>query len=366
MQFNLYIFNQLLKSAVALLVVLMSIIWLFQTIRLLELIVNRGAGAGEFLLMSVASMPLWLMIAVPISCFISVNWVFNRILADRELLVMQSVGLSPLQLAKAPIALGLLMTGFLAVNSVYILPASFGVYKDLQFKLRNSIPDILLRDGVFIDVVDGMTMFIGTREDNDVMRDIFIYDARIDDRIITMTAESGQFMENATPPTLVLRNGERSERSPAGKSGAVLLFETHSLRITRDNDGPGQRSSIDMNEDSITNLFSPDKSASPIYFPYRYAEGHYRIASPLLALALCLLPAAIILRGQIRRDLWSRRAFTNISACILVIIFLVMARSTVSNNVGLWPLLYLSVAVPIGAGFWLLRPRPIPTKEVMT
>ncbi|MGB1866476.1 MAG: LptF/LptG family permease, partial [Candidatus Puniceispirillaceae bacterium] len=66
--------------------VLISIIWLFQSIRLLEFVVDKGASVGEFFAMSVASMPLWLMIAIPISGFISINWVFSRILSDRELL----------------------------------------------------------------------------------------------------------------------------------------------------------------------------------------------------------------------------------------------------------------------------------------
>ena len=254
MQFNLYIFNQLLRTTLALTSVLVGIIWLFQTIRILELVVNRGAAVGDFLIMSVASMPLWLMIAIPISGFIAVNWVFSRILADRELLVMQSIGLSPLQLAKAPIALGILLTTFLAVNTVYILPTSFGVYKDLQFKLRNSIPTILLRDGVFIEVVDDMTMFIGSRDDNDIMRDLFIHDARIGDRIITMTAQSGEFIERDGSPTLILQNGERSERNAEGQSGAVLLFDTHSVTITRNSSQQTERATIDINEDSISNL----------------------------------------------------------------------------------------------------------------
>ena len=117
MQFNLYIFNQLFRTCMALITVLISIIWLFQSIRLLEFVVDKGASVGDFFAMSVAAMPLWLMITVPISGFIAVNWVFNRILADRELTVMQAVGLSPFQLAKAPIALGLLLSAFLVVNS---------------------------------------------------------------------------------------------------------------------------------------------------------------------------------------------------------------------------------------------------------
>jgi lipopolysaccharide export system permease protein len=355
MLFNLYIFRQLLKSTLALVVVLMSIIWLFHAIRALEFIVNRGAGASDFLIMSVASMPLWLIIAVPISGFIAINWVFNRILAERELLVMQTVGLSPMQLAKAPVALGIILTSFLSLNSAFILPTSFGVYKDLQFKLRNTIPTILLRDGVFIDVVNGMTMLIGRRDNNNVMHDVFIYDARINDRIITMTAKNAQFMDNTTTPTLVLHDGERSERNPTGKNGAVLLFETHSLKITRNTDAPAERTYVDMNEDSISDLLSLEKATSADNFTKRYAEGHYRIASPFLGLALCLLSASVILRGQIRRDLWSRRAVTNISGCIAVIIGVVLARSLTSNNSEMWPLIHASVIIPIAISIWIIR-----------
>ena len=355
MQFNLYIFNQLLRTTLALTLVLVGIIWLFQTIRILELVVNRGAAVGDFLVMSVASMPLWLMIAIPISGFIAVNWVFSRILADRELLVMQSIGLSPLQLAKAPIALGILLTTFLAVNTVYILPTSFGVYKNLQFKLRNNIPTILLRDGVFIEVVDDMTMFIGSWDDNDIMRDLFIHDARITDRIITMTAKSGEFFERDGSPTLILQNGERSERNAEGQSGAVLLFDTHSVTITRNSSQQTERATIDINEDSISNLLSPDAAHSPQYYLQRHAEGHYRIASPWLGLGLALLSAAIILRGQIRRDLWTRRASLNIGACVLVIVTVVVSRGWVTNNANLWPFIHLSVLAPIIIAFWLLR-----------
>ena len=364
MQFNLYIFNQLFRTTLALTSVLVGIIWLFQTIKILELLVNRGAAVGDFLLMSIASMPLWLMIAIPISGFIAVNWVFNRILADRELLVMQSIGLSPLQLARAPIALGVILTAFLVFNSVYLLPTSFGAYKDLQFKLRNGIPTIFLREGVFIEVVNNMTMFIGDRDNNDVMRDIFIHDARIQDRIITITAEAGEFIDRNGIPTLVLQNGERSERNAEGQSGALLLFDSHSVTITRTTNQPTKRSVIDINEDTIGNLLSPEAAPLPQYYLQRNAEGHYRIASPFLGLGLVLLSAAIILRGQIRRDLWGRRATTNILACVLVIIMVVISRGLVTNNANLWPLLHLSVLVPIILSLWFLRSGNIAKKTI--
>ena len=208
---------------------------------------------------------------------------------------------------------------------------------------------------MFIEVVDDMTMFIGSRADDDIMRDLFIHDARIADRIITMTAQSGEFIERDGSPTLILQNGERSERNAEGQSGAVLLFDTHSVTITRNSSQQTERATIDINEDSISNLLSPDAAQSPQYYLQRHAEGHYRIASPWLGLGLALLSAAIILRGQIRRDLWTRRASLNIGGCVLVIIAVVISRGWVTNNANLWPFIHLSVLAPIIIAFWLLR-----------
>ena len=146
-------------------------------------------------------------------------------------------------------------------------------------------------------------MFIGARDNNDAMKDIFIHDARINDRIIAMTAESGEFIDHNGSPKLILQNGERSERNNEGQSGAILLFDTHSVTITRINNQPTERATIDINEDTISNLLSPEAAFSPRYFLQRHAEGHYRIASPWLGLGLVLLSTAIILRGRFG-DLW--------------------------------------------------------------
>ncbi|MEK9962610.1 MAG: LptF/LptG family permease, partial [Rhodobiaceae bacterium] len=129
MQFDRYLFAQMIRTSIAVSITLVGIMWLFQTIRILEVVINRGAPVSEFLLMSVTVIPLWLTIAVPIGAFIGVTWVFHRAVADRELLVMQASGMSALQLARAPIALGILLSTALMLNSTILLPMSFGVYK---------------------------------------------------------------------------------------------------------------------------------------------------------------------------------------------------------------------------------------------
>ena len=357
MQFNIYIFNQLFRATCVISMVLIGIMWLFQTIKLLELVVNKGAPIYDFLLMSITVIPLWLTIALPIAGFVAVNWVFHRILADRELTVMQAIGLSPVQLAKAPIALGVLLTSILYFNSVYLLPTSFGKYKDLQFNLRNGIPVILLQDGVFTEVVPGLTMFIGSRGENDVVGDVFIQDTRTPDKTIILTAENGKFVGKDYRPTLILGNGQRSEVNKDGESGALLLFETHSLSLATNEKKPSERVANDMNEDSISNLLDAEKSPYADYAFQRIAEGHYRIASPLLALALIMTVIAITLHGQLRRDLWLRRSIINISCCLGLIVALILARSWTITIPQLWISIHIVSILPILiCGFALVSP----------
>ena len=346
MQFDRYLFAQMLRTTIMVSITLVGIMWLFQTIRLLEVVINRGAPISEFLLMSVTVIPLWLTIAVPIGAFVAVTWVFHRAVADRELLVMQASGRSALQLARAPISLGILLTVLLVLNSTVLLPMSFGVYKQVQFKVRNSIPSVMLQDNVFIDVVEGMTMLIGEKFDDGLARDVFIHDERTEGKIITLTARVGRFIQRDGLPAVLLKDGERMELGSDEQAGAKLLFDTHTVMIAPQDRKAAARVTIDMNEDSIANLLDPSKSPSPDYVNQRRAEGHYRIVSPALALILMLTASCGVLYGQVRRSTWSRRTTITFCAAMLFIAAVISARSLVTMMPTMVPLLYASAIIP--------------------
>lgn len=346
MQFDRYLLAQLVRTTIAVTVTLVGIVWLFQTIRILELVVSRDGPFLDFIIMSITVIPLWLTIAFPISAFIAITWVFQRTIADRELLVMQASGRSTLQLGRAPIMLAIGVTAILVLNSTVVLPFSFGIYKEMQFKLRNSIPAVLLREGVFIDVVDGMTMLIGEKTEDGMARDIFLHDERAPDKTITITAKYGKFVNQDGVPAVILQNGVRNEVNQNGDASASLLFETHSVIISSDTQPSQERLTFDMNEDSIRNLLNPETSPAPRYFNQRRAEGHYRIISPLLGFVLVMTAACSVLCGQIRRDTLFRRTVLNIGAAIVIISMMVSTRSLTITMPATTPLLYASLVGP--------------------
>ena len=122
-------------------------IWLTQSLRLIDFIVNRGLPASTFFSFIVLLLPSFVGIVLPIATFCSVLFVYYKLTMDSEIVVLRAAGLSQLQLARPALRLGLLVT--LAVYSItlYFLPASYRAFKDLQYRLRSDFTTVLLQEG---------------------------------------------------------------------------------------------------------------------------------------------------------------------------------------------------------------------------
>ena len=357
MNLNLYLLKHFLMSSLLILLSLIGVVWLNHSLRILEFIVSKDSSITDFLLLSFFPIPLWLSIALPMSAFIGVIWVISRFLSDRELIVMQAVGFTPFQFGRVPMFFGCVLTAILFLNSVYIMPASFSKFKEVQAEVRGTIPKLLIQDNVFIDIADDLTLFVGERINQNEVGRVFIQDSRDPEVTITFTSERGQFSSINGQPVFLLLNGQRTELRKDGASNAQLTFDTHTLDISRQSAATSQRVVLDMNEDSIRNLLNSETAVTERYARERMAMGHYRLTSPLMALALTLMAAAIMLQGHISRERMGRRVLIAALTGIAIQTIAIMTRSATVATPALWPIMYFAVLMPIGfAGFLLWRP----------
>src|SRR6202167_2106661 len=95
-----YILRQCLNMMMVVRGALTAAVWLAQSLRLGDLIVNRGLSAEMFLYLALLILARFLDIVLPIGVFIAVLFVFNRLVTESELVVMRAAGVSPLTLAK--------------------------------------------------------------------------------------------------------------------------------------------------------------------------------------------------------------------------------------------------------------------------
>ena len=109
-QLDRYIFRQLLFALVAVTSGLTALIWLTQSLRFVELVVNHGLSFAVFLRLTGLLIPSFVAVILPITTFVVVQFVYQRLAGDRELTVMRAAGLSPFALARPAIALAVLAT----------------------------------------------------------------------------------------------------------------------------------------------------------------------------------------------------------------------------------------------------------------
>jgi len=354
MNFHGYLFRQFSFTTLLVLASLLGVVWLNHALRMLELVVNKGAAFTDFLMLSMFPLPLWLMIALPMAGFIGVIWTIHRFLSDRELIVMQAIGLSPWQFSRMPILFGAMLTALLMVNSVVVLPYGFSKFKELQTLVRASIPKLLVQDNVFMDIADDLTLYVGERVSQNEVGQVFIQDARNPERLVTLTSETGRFSLSDGRPLFVLRNGQRTELSVDGTSTASLSFETHALDIGTQTSDDAKRDIIDSNEETIFNLLNPPETIAPVYAAERKAMGHYRLASPFLSLCLAILATAVMLHGRILRETVNRRILIVALLGIVIQAGLILTRSMTASTPLLWPTMYLTVLIPMIAGLYML------------
>ena len=105
-----YIFRQLFLALVAVTGGLTALIWLTQSLRFVELVVNRGLSMTVFMRLTSLLIPSFVAVILPITTYVVVQFIYQRLAGDRELTVMRSAGVSPLGLARPALALALLAT----------------------------------------------------------------------------------------------------------------------------------------------------------------------------------------------------------------------------------------------------------------
>ena len=90
-----YVLRQVLIATVLVAATLTCAIWLTQSLRFVELIVNRGLTIGTFFYLTLLLLPSFLWLLLPISLFAAVLFTYLRLTTDSELVVMEGSGHLP-------------------------------------------------------------------------------------------------------------------------------------------------------------------------------------------------------------------------------------------------------------------------------
>ena len=358
LQVNTYLAKQLLFAFMVVVISLTCVVWLSQSLRFIDLIVNRGLPLPTFIYLTVLLLPTWLSIVMPIAIFASSLYIYNRMLVDREIIVLVAAGLSPWRLSSPVVLVSLIVTILCYSMTLYFIPVSYQAFKELQFKIRHNYTDILLREGTFNAVGKDITVYIRERNLKGELSGIIINDERNSLESITVMAESGALSVTEKGPQVFMRNGNRQSRNTKTGQVGLLYFDSYTVDLSGLN-SISQRAWKDQNEYFVHELLNPrNETKNSKRYKKFIAEAHYRITSPLLAIVLPILGLAVLLKGEFSRQGQTLRICTAVIVAGLVECTVLGSKFFVAQNAMLIPIMYGTVAAPLAIAFVSLISYP--------
>lgn len=296
-----YVFRQALGPLVAILGALAAIAILTQGLNRLDIIVDNRQSAMAFVWVTLLATPQLISLILPLAVFFAVAFAINRMHTESETTVLYAAGFSAWRLAQPVIMLACMAAvAHLWVTTV-IQPASSTEMRETIYDIRADVASSLVREGDYTFPAEGLTMYARERAPGGEMRDLFVHDAR-QRPAVTYTARTGLITMANGVPQLVMIEGQIQRQSETG-AVETLDFDRYPLILNELVDGetdlvlkPGDR--------TLAQLFFPDPTN---HFDQRNvdrltAEGHYRLAAPLLNIALAMIALAGLLGGEFSRQ----------------------------------------------------------------
>ncbi len=139
---------------------LTCVIWLLQSLRFVEMIVNRGLTVGDFIYLTILLLPNFLSIILPIALFTVIVFTYAKLVTDRELVVMRAAGVSQHALAKPALFLAFIVVAAGYGLNLYLLPLSSQTFHELRWDMRYNYSNVLLKEGAFNTLSAGVTVYV--------------------------------------------------------------------------------------------------------------------------------------------------------------------------------------------------------------
>jgi lipopolysaccharide export system permease protein len=349
-----YILRQSLGTTLFVTIALSAAIWLTQSLRLVDLIVNRGLSAELFFYLGILILPRFIDIVLPIGIFIAVLFTYNKLTAESEIVVMRAAGMSQFGLAKPAFILGGFGVAILLSLSAYFMPTANRAFKDLQFEIRNKFVSAVLQEGTFTTISDNLTIYVRGRDPNGEMTGFLVQDERDKAKPVTVIAQRGAFVETEAGSRVFLVNGNRQQLDRVTGKLSVLTFEKYTLDLADVHDVAAGRSR-EPQERYLDELFFPGESgANPGFRNSLRLEGHLRLIVPLTALGFATIPLVALLCGEFNR----RGQIRRILVAVLVALFYETLDLGLRNLAARYPaaivLMYLNALLPVVIGCFFL------------
>tara|TARA_B100000902_G_scaffold177170_1_gene170713 strand:- start:4361 stop:5473 length:1113 start_codon:yes stop_codon:yes gene_type:complete len=153
------------------------IVWTMQAVNYFDFVTQDGHGLKTYFSYIVFNFPKIIHRILPFIFFISLFYIFTIYEDRNELSIFWLHGISKIYFTNIVIFLSIILTVIQIILGSFFSP--FAQLKARDFLKESNIDFFtsLIKEGKFINVVDGLTIFINEKDENDNFKNIFLDDS---------------------------------------------------------------------------------------------------------------------------------------------------------------------------------------------
>lgn len=333
-----YIIKEMLPSLLTGIIVFISILLMFQVLKLTEFVLAHGVTIGVIaklvLYLSVSFLPAIL----PMSVLFSVLMTYGKLSTDSEIIAFKSLGVSQKTLTIPAIVIGIVMCALSAQTYFFIGPWGAKQSYSLLNVLGSNQVISNIREGTFAEGFFDLVIYANdVDEKKGILKDVFIYDERSQSLPVTIIAQEGQIVspKDFSLASTVLRLFKGSIHRTGEGVYTKIQFENYDISLTPQLERNEKENSPKAM--TITEIYTElkNKDIARDRFLKLDSEYHKRMALPVACIVFSLI--GVGLGTVVNRRVAKSGGFVVSIGLIVTYWVLYVAMETVAKNGTLHP-----------------------------
>ena len=229
-----YFFYELFRYFSVVLFALTAIIWTIQAVNYLDLVTDDGHAFGIYFYYSILTIPKILTKLIPFSFLISLIITILKMEKDNELIILWTSGLNKIYIVNLIFKISLLVMILQLLMSILINPETLNHSRKLLKNSELQFASSLLKEKEFNDTVEGLTIFVERKDENEIYKNIFIRDdgevlTKVSSGSSTIFAKSGFISKDEQSLILIDGNIQKGEED---QSVSLVNFKKTSISLS--------------------------------------------------------------------------------------------------------------------------------------
>jgi len=229
-----YLFYEFIRFFIATLFAFAAIVWTVQAVNYLDLITEDGHSFTVYFYYSLLTLSKVLTKLIPFCFLIATVLTIIKLEKDNELIVLWTSGVKKINIVNHLVRVSLLIMFLQLILTTTLNPTLLNLSRSLIKNSELKFVSSMFKEKQFNDTVEGLTIFVDKKTENQIYKNIFIRDdskvfSSVGTKSSTIIAKSGYISEDEK--FLILLDGNIQKLNPNGEIN-IIKFEKTSFNLS--------------------------------------------------------------------------------------------------------------------------------------